>query len=306
MAEARPFRPGLAPTSTRRYWEKYGVAYLFLLPSVLLYAVFMLYPLVNAVYLSLTNWNGVEATKGFVGLSNYARLAQDSLFWLSLRNNLVWVVVGTVVPIAFALLLAVLLWGRTWGGTLFRTAYFIPQVLPLAIVGIIWGWIYNPIFGALNHALETVGLEFLTRGWLGDPGIALFAVLAAAIWRSIGFVFVIILAGLQNVDMDLMDAARIDGANALQRLLNVTIPQLSNVLTMVTAILLIGGFQVFDIIFVMTGGGPANSTQVIATYTYQSAFMENRVGYGAALSLVIAAISLVATLIFIRVRERQG
>jgi ABC-type sugar transport system permease subunit len=306
MAQARPFRLGATPLSARRYWEKYGVAYLFLLPSMLLYALFVLYPFVNAIYLSLTDWNGVEAVKRFVGLSNYVKLTQDSLFWLSLRNNLVWVVVGTVAPITIALILAVLLWGRTWGGTLFRTAYFIPQVLPLAVVGIIWGWIYNPVFGALNHALEATGLEFLTRGWLGDPEVALFAVLAAAIWRSIGFVFVIILAGLQNVDLDLMDAARIDGANALQRLRNVTIPQLSNVLTMVTAILLIGGFQVFDIIFVMTGGGPANSTHVIATYTYQSAFMENRVGYGAALSLVIAVVSLVATLIFIRVRERQG
>jgi ABC-type sugar transport system permease subunit len=273
---------------------------------VALYTAFILYPLANLIYFSLTDWNGVEATKEFIGLRNYIEMAQDSLFWSSLRNNVVWVVFGTVVPIAIALFLAVLVSGHTVGSTVFRTIYFMPQVVPLVMVGIIWSWIYSPVFGALNSALEAIGLEALTRGWLGDPEIALLSVLAASIWRSIGFVFVIILAGLQNVDMELMDAARIDGANAWQRFRNVTVPQLSNVLTMVTAILLISGFQVFDIIFVMTGGGPANSTQVIATYTYQSAFLENRVGFGAALSVVIAAISLVATLIFLRIRERNG
>jgi ABC-type sugar transport system permease subunit len=180
-----------------------------------------------------------------------------------------------------------------------------PQVLSPVIIAIVWGWIYNPIFGILNRLLDAVGLDQLSRGWLGDPQTALYAVLAAAIWAEIGFVFVIFLAGLQNVSRDLLDAATIDGANAWQRFWHVTVPQLANVVTVVTALLLIGGFNVFDIVFVMTGGGPANATELIATYTYKEAFTQNRIGYGASLSLVMTAFSLIASVTFIWFRERR-
>jgi raffinose/stachyose/melibiose transport system permease protein len=172
------------------------------------------------------------------------------------------------------------------------------------VIALVWGWIYNPIFGLLNQGLEAIGLESLTRGWLGEPNLALFAVLAAAVWAETGFVFVVFLAGLQGISRDLLDAAMVDGANAWQRFRNVTIPGLANVLTVVTSLLLIGGFAVFDLIFAMTGGGPANATQVIATYLYDEAFTQNRVGYGAALSVVMTAITLVASIVFIRLRER--
>jgi ABC-type sugar transport system permease subunit len=153
--------------------------------------------------------------------------------------------------------------------------------------------------------LDAIGLEDVSRGWLGDPDWALYAVLVAAIWATIGFVFVIFLAGLQNVSKDLLEAATIDGANTWQRFRDVTVPQLANVINVVTAILLIGGFNVFDIIFVMTGGGPANATEVIATYTYKEAFVQNRIGYASTLSLVMTVISLVVSVAFIRLRERQ-
>jgi ABC-type sugar transport system permease subunit len=181
----------------------------------------------------------------------------------------------------------------------------LPYVLSPVVIGLVWGWIYNPIFGILNKGLDAVGLNAISRGWLGDPDFALFAVLGAAIWAEVGFVFVIFLAGLQTVSRDLLEAAMIDGANAWERFWNVTIPQMANVITVVTALLLIGGFSVFDLIFVMTGGGPANASQVIATYTYEQAFTQNRVGYGAALSLVMTAIALVASIVFIRIRERE-
>jgi multiple sugar transport system permease protein/raffinose/stachyose/melibiose transport system permease protein len=282
------------------------MAYLFVLPTLALYALFVLYPLVASVYLSLTEWDGASPVKRFVGLANYDRLVRDGRFWNTLSHNLIWIVVGTAVPIAVALLLAVLLWGRTRGYAIYRTVYFMPQVLPWVVVGIIWGWIYHPMFGVLNRALQAIGLGSLARGWLGNEGTALYAVLGAATWQSVGFVFVILLAGLQNVDLDLLDASRIDGANAWQRLWNVTIPQLANVLTLVTAVMLIGGFSVFDVIFVMTAGGPANSTDVIATYTYEMAFMQNQVGYSAALATVMTLVALVAAVVFVRLREREG
>lgn len=304
---------GLAPEMpTRRSrfagagvaWAKYRAGILFLLPALVLYAVFMIYPFLQSIYFSFTDWNGVLPQKTFVGLDNYRRLIQDDLLWSSLGHTLIWVVIGTTGPLVLGLLLAVLLWRRPRGFTLFRTVYFMPQVLSSVVIAIVWGWIYNPVFGILNRGLDAVGLDALSRGWLGDPDLALYAVLIAAMWAETGFVFVVFLAGLQNVSKDLLEAATLDGANAWQRFRNVTVPQLANVVNVVTALLLIGGFSVFDIVFAMTGGGPANATEVIATYTYKEAFTQNRIGYAATLSLVITAISLVASVVFIRLRER--
>ncbi len=285
-------------------WGRTRAAVLFVLPALLLYLVFMVWPFLQSIWFAMTDWNGATATKTFVGLANFAELARDSLFWKALRNNLIWVVVGTISPLVIGLGLALLMWSRPKGFTLFRTVFFLPHILLTVVIGIIWGWIYSPIFGILNKWLDSIGLEDISRGWLGDPSTALFAVLVAAIWAEIGFVFVILLAGLQNVSRDLLEAATIDGANGWQRLRDVTIPQLANVLNVVTALLLIGGFNVFDIIFVMTQGGPANATETMATMTYRNAFTLNRVGYGSAISLVMTAISLVASVVFLKLRER--
>ncbi len=285
-------------------WARSRAAVLFLLPALLLYLVFMVWPFLQSFWFALTDWNGATATKSFVGLANFAELARDDLFRLALRNNAVWVVVGTVSPLVVGMVLALLLWNRPKGFTLFRTIFFLPHILLTVVIGIIWSWIYNPIFGILNIWLDGIGLDQVSRGWLGDPDTALYAVLIAAIWAEVGFVFVILLAGLQNVSRDLLEAATIDGANGWQRFKDVTLPQLANVLNVVTALLLIGGFNVFDIIFVMTSGGPANATQTMATMTYDEAFTQNRVGYGSAISLVMTAISLVASVVFLKLRER--
>ena len=163
-------------------------------------------------------------------------------------------ILGTAGPIVIGMLLALLLWRRPKGFTLFRTFYFMPQVVSAVVIGIVWNWIYNPIFGILNKGLDAVGLEYVSRGWLGDPDVALYAILVAGIWAEIGFVFVIFLAGLQNVSKDLLEAATIDGANVWQRFRHVTMPQMANVINIVVAIELIGGFNVFDMIFMMGGG----------------------------------------------------
>src|SRR5215218_8330306 len=307
MAGATISTPFVAPSSSSvgRYWRRYRAGVLFILPALILYLIFMVYPFFRSIYFSLTSWNGVTAVKEWIGLGNYRDLLRDDLLWLSLRHNLIWVIIGTIAPIVIGMWLAILLWSRPKGFTLFRTIFFMPQVLSTVVIGIVWNWIYNPIFGILNEALDAVGLEDLSRGWLGDPDVALYAVLAAAIWATIGFVFVILLAGLQNVSKDLLEAATVDGANVWQRFWNVTVPQLAGVLNVVIALLLIGGFSVFDIVFVMTGGGPANATEVLATYTYKEAFTQNNVGYASALAVVITVISLIASVTFIRLRERQ-
>ena len=304
MMQAELVAPRVRARSSRSTLSRHRAGFLFVLPAFLLYAVFVIYPFLQSFYFSLTDWNGVTATKNFIGLDNYRELVRDDLLWKSLKNNLIWVVLGTIGPMAIGLFLAVLLWSRPRGFTLFRTVYFMPQVLSPVIIALVWSWIYNPIFGILNQLLEKIGLEKYTRGWIGDPDTALYAVLGAAIWADTGFVFVIFLAGLQNVSRDLMDAAMIDGANAWQRFWNVMVPQLANVITVVTALLLVGGFSVFDLIFVMTGGGPSNATEVIATYTYSEAFTQNRVGYAAGLSLIMTVLSLITSVAFIWLRER--
>jgi ABC-type sugar transport system permease subunit len=306
MVETSLHRPFAATSVSpwQRSWRQYRAGFLFVLPALLLYLVFMVYPFLQSIYFSFTSWNGVAAVKQWVGLANYRELVGDERLWLSLRHNLIWVVVGTVGPIAIGMLLALLLWRRPKGFTLFRTIFFLPQVVSAVVIGIVWSWIYNPIFGILNTGLDAVGLENISRGWLGDPDVALYAVLIAAIWAEIGFVFVIFLAGLQNVSKDLLEAATVDGANSWQRFWHVTMPQMANVITIVIAIELIGGFNIFDMIFIMTGGGPANATEVIATYTYKEAFTQNHIGYASTLALVMTVISLIASVTFIKLRER--
>lgn len=307
MASTSPTVPltaaGLSPWL--RSWRRYRAGFFFVLPALVLYLIFMVYPFFQSIYFSFTDWNGVNAVKEWVGTANYQALIHDDLFWLALQHTVTWVIIGTIAPIVVGMLLAVLLWQRPKGFNVFRTFYFMPQVLSSVVISIIWNWIYNPIFGILNKSLDAVGLKDVSRGWTGDPDVALYAVLVAAIWATIGLCMVIFLAGLQNVSKDLLEAATVDGANSWQRFWNVTVPQMANVLNVVIALLLIGGFSVFDIVFVMTGGGPANATEVLATYTYKEAFTQNNVGYASTLSVVITVLSLIASVTFIRLRERQ-
>jgi raffinose/stachyose/melibiose transport system permease protein len=195
-------------------------------------------------------------------------------------------------------------WKLERGSVWYRMAFFFPYVLPPVAIGVVWSWIYEPSRGWLNRALEAVGLGSLTTGWLGNPSTALYAVLGTAIWSAMGFVFVIILAALRNVNADLVDASRLDGANAAQRLRYVILPQIMPVFIMVATLTLIGGFSVFDIIFVMTGGGPAGATDVLGTYAYKSAFQLNRISYGTTLALVITVMAVPVAIVMNRLQRK--
>ncbi len=276
----------------------------FVLPALIVYVVFFGLPFAATIWLSFTEWNGV-GVPDFSGLSNYARLATDSAMWAALGNNMIWVVIGTVVPVVVGLILSVMLWSDARGSMAYRTIFFLPVVLSPVVIGIIWMWIYNPLFGLLNVSLRGIGLGDWAIGWLGEPETALYAVLVTAIWSYVGFCIVVLFAGLQKVDPELVAAARIDGANARQRFLNVIVPQIRPVLTMVIVYTVIGGFNVFDVVWVMTQGGPNNSTEVIATYTYEVAFRANQYGYGATLSMVMSLVALLAAWITMRMRRAE-
>jgi raffinose/stachyose/melibiose transport system permease protein len=289
--------------AVRRQQARYAV--LFVAPALLIYLVFMIYPFLNTIYLSFTNWDGITANKDWVGLSNYVRVFGEEVALKAFVNNIIWVILGTVAPVVLGLFEALLVWSGARGSLLFRTLFFLPFVLPLVVVGIVWQWIYHPLFGIVNTVLDSFGLDWLSRGWLADPHTALYAVLIAAVWGQTGFCFLILHASLQNVDMSTVEAAMIDGANWFQRARSIVIPQIAPQITMVTAVTLIGGFAVFDIIYVMTGGGPGNASQVLATYTVQVAFQQNEAGYGSSLAMLITILSLVSAVAFVRLRERQ-
>ena len=289
----------------KRRWLKGKQGWVFVLPPLVIYVLFVLIPLGRSVYISLTDWNGVRPDIHWVGLENYRQLFQDAVFLNALKHNIIWVIVGTISPIVISLGLAMLLWPRTRGRTIFQAAFFMPQVLSTVAVALIWARVYHPLFGVLNKLLTTIGLGHLTTGWLGESNTALPAVLVAAIWAYFGFALTVIMAGLQTVDMTLVDAAKVDGANAWQRFIHVIIPELRHVLTMIVGYTLIGGFNVFDIVWVMTQGGPGNATDVVSVRLYKEAFKEGNVSYGTAMAVVLTLISLVAAAIFITLRERK-
>ncbi|MGW1345034.1 carbohydrate ABC transporter permease [Kribbella sp. NPDC002412] len=287
---------------TRRAQARLGIV--LALPVAVVTAVFFLFPMVNALYYSVVDFDGLDPTPPFVGLSNFTEMFTDSATWHALGNNAIWIAIGTAAPMIIGLLTAVLIWSGRRGGPVYRVLFFLPFMLPGVAIGIVWGWMYDPVNGWINRALGAVGLGGLSRGWLGDPDTAIFAVLATAIWATCGFVTMIILSALRNVDVELVDAARIDGANAAQRLWHILLPQIMPVFLMVLTLTLVGGFSVFDIIFIMTGGGPADATEVLGTYAYSSAFQLNRISYGTVLALLITVLAVPFTIMLNRLQRR--
>ncbi len=291
-----------SPPGTRRAQTRLGI--LLIVPVMLLVTVFFLFPLVNALYYAFVDFDGLDPSPPFVGLDNFTEMFTDERVWAALQNNAIWIIIGTVAPLVIGLALALLMWTVRLGGTFYRVAFFLPYILPQVAIGVVWSWIYDPIRGWLNRALELVGLEQWQTGWLGNPHTALYAVLGTAIWATTGFVFVIFLSALKNVDTELVDAALVDGANNLQRLWYIVLPQIMPIFLMVTTITLIGGFSVFDIIFVMTGGGPAGATDVLGTYAYSNAFQLSRISYGTTLALLITVLAIPFTIALNRLQRR--
>ena len=290
------------PPATRRAQTRLGIA--LVLPLMAMVVIFFLFPLANAIYYAFVDFNGLNLSPPFIGLGNFLELATDPAVGPALWNNAIWIVIGTAAPLIIGFALALLMWKVKRGSLAYRVAFFLPYVLPQVAIGVVWTWIYDPSRGWLNQVLELVGLDAFTAGWLGDPDTALYAVLGTAVWATTGFIFLILLSALRNVDAELVDASRIDGANSLQRVWYIVLPQIMPVFLMVTTITLVGGFSVFDLIFVMTGGGPAGATEVLGTYAYSSAFQLNRISYGTTLALVITVLAIPFTVALNRLQRR--
>ena len=270
--------------------------YLWVLPALLVYGIFKLYPLVSGLHMSLLRWNGIDDPK-YIGLRNFEKILRDEMTATVLMNN-VHYAVGTVVgKIALSLFLAILLHQALRGRTFYRTSLFMPVVMSFVVVGVLWSWLFNPQFGLINSLLRGLGLGFLVQDWLGDAAVALNSLILVDIWKWYGFHMVIFLAGLQTIPDELYEAARIDGASVWQQFLHVTLPMLNPVMIVNVTISLMGAFNVFDIPFIMTGGGPANTTNVMALHIYIRGFKFYRFGFSAALSYVLLVIvTLVAAI----------
>ena len=291
-----------APAVTRRSQRRLGIV--LVIPVMIMMVIFFLLPLGNALAYSVVDFDGVSSNPAFIGLANFREMVLDPNVWHALGNNVIWIILGTAIPMVLGLLIALMLWGVQRGSMLYRLCFFLPFVLPPVAVGIVWGWIYDPVQGMLNEALGAIGLESLQRGWLGDPSWALYAVIVTAIWGGTGFAVVIFISALRNVDVELVDASRIDGANAAARLWYIILPQIMPVFLMVLTVTLVGGFSVFDIVFIMTGGGPADATEVIGTYAYSTAFELSRIGYGTTLALLITVLSVPVAIYLNRLQRR--
>ncbi|MDF2963503.1 MAG: lacF 6 [Paenibacillus sp.] len=278
---------------------------LFVLPALFFYVLFLVIPIFRTVQFSLFNWNGASPSMQFVGLDNYSRLLQDAVFWKALSHNLIWIVFTVTVPVLVGLILALLIRSGVKGVLFFRVTFFLPNIVSLVAVGIVWNWIFHPDFGIINTLLRRAGLSNLALDWLGNEHVVLPALMTAGSWTYYGFCMVIFLAALQGIDKTYYEVAKIEGANTLQTFFMVTLPLLKNTVTLLVLNSLIGSFKVFDIVYLMTKGGPFHSSEVISTYMFDNAFRLNEVGYGAAISITLALIIAACSIVYLRYSERH-
>ncbi len=279
------------------------------LPALVLFVVFVGYPITQTILIGFKRWNAISAPE-WIGLANYQKMLHDPVFRRALFVTFALTAAMTLLLTVLPLLVATIFaqgWGR-WG-TLYRTILFIPAVISWVVTGGLWKLILEPNLGSLNTLLGRFGLEGLRHNWLGDSHFVLYVIVVVAVWQQLGLYVVIFYAGLQSIDPTLYEAARVDGANGLQQLRSITVPMLRPVTLVVITLNLLNGIKLFDVIWVMTEGGPVNASQVLGTYMYRVAFANPGLpdfGYGSALSTVILVLCLGAVMFQISLNRRSN
>jgi raffinose/stachyose/melibiose transport system permease protein len=282
---------------------------LYLIPGVVAFVAVIVVPFGMNVYFSFTRWQGV-GTPTWAGLDNYRELLKDSRFWESFRHSVAMVAAMAVIPTAVGLVVAAVLFdfiGKHFGSKLasvLRACFYLPQVLPITVAGIVWSWVLAPDNGSLNELLKAVGLGSLQQDWLGDPKFALWSVMAVMVWVQLGFPVVIFMAGLQRADPSLYEAAELDGTNWWQRFWHVTLPQIRPEIYVVMLWCTIAALKVFGAVYVLTKGGPADSTIVPSYFSFSTFFEKTDVGYGSAIATVLTVIILTLTMVGLRFQTR--
>jgi ABC-type sugar transport system permease subunit len=275
----------------------------FILPNFVGFALLTLVPVITLFYMSLTNWN-IFGTANWVGLDNFERLLGDGSFRISFVNTLYYAALHIPLTIIASLGLALLLNNKLRGVAFFRTAAFFPYITSIVAIAVVWNLLFSPEYGPINEILRFFGLQN-PPGWLTSSEWAMPAVVIISTWRDMGYYMILFLAGLQTVPRELHEAARVDGANVWQRFVNVTLPCLRPTTFFVTVMLTINSFKIFDLILVMTQGGPGQSTLVLSQFIYQKGFQENQFGYASAASIVLFLLCIAVTLVQFFINKKR-
>lgn len=281
-------------------------AALLLAPAVIIYVVFALYPMVDVVGLSFQKWNGLDPVKEFVGFRNYADIfTKDPVFWGAFRNTVIWTLMSVVFPPIIGLLLALGLNQPIFGRNTLRAIYYLPVIIAPIAVATMWRWMYDPFFGLFGQVLTSLGLQSWIQDWLGNRDLALYSAFIAHLWQSVGFSMVLFLAGLQGVNKTLVEAARIDGAGRWNVFRFVTMPALKTTITIVLVLSIISSLKAFDIVYGLTGGGPAQSTQMLALWAFTQSMQIFDFGRGSAISVVLLLITLSVVVPYLRWTQKR-
>ena len=300
MATMAPSRRG----RRRRAWRNTAVGWSFILPNFLGFALLTLVPVGVLFYLAFTNWN-IFGTAQWTGVANLRRLVHDASFWTALGNTVYYAVFHVPLTLAAALGLAVLLNQRLRGVAFFRTVAFFPYITSIVAAAQVWNMLFSPQYGPINALLHLFGVSH-PPGWTVSGAWSMPAVIIVGTWREMGYYMLIFLAGLQTIPAQLYEAARLDGANAWQRFRSVTMPSLRATTFFVTVMLTIGSFKVFDLILLLTNGGPGQSTLVLSQYIYQLGFVDNQFGYASTVSVVLFFICFLITVVQFLVNKRRN
>jgi raffinose/stachyose/melibiose transport system permease protein len=274
---------------------------MLLAPALTIYCLFAVYPMVNVVVLSFLRWNGLTTTSQFVGFDNYVQVfTQDPVFWTAARNTALWTAMSVIFPPAIGFLLALALNQNIPGRAPLRALFYMPVIIAPIAVATMWRWMYDPFFGLFNAVLTALGLEGLIQDWLGDRNVALYSMFVASVWQTVGFSLVLFLAGLQSVSPTLIEASRVDGASRFQIFRYVTLPALRPSITIVLILSIINSLKAFDIVYGMTQGGPAQSTQMLALWAFTQAMQLGDFGRGAAISVVLLLVTTAIVVPYLR------
>ncbi|MBX4861278.1 ABC transporter permease subunit [Rhizobium leguminosarum bv. viciae] len=281
-------------------------ALILLVPALAIYAVFALYPMVNVVILSFQKWNGLDPQRQFVGLANYSAIfTKDPVFWVAFRNTVIWTLMSLIFPPMVGLLLALSLNQKIFGRNGLRAIFYLPVIIAPIAVATMWKWMYDPFFGLFSQLLTSWGMQGWINDWLGNRDIALYSVFVAYLWQTVGFSMVLFLAGLQNVSQTLVEAARIDGAGRWAVFKHVTLPALRPTITIVLVLSVISSLKAFDIVYGLTGGGPAQSTQMLALWAFTQAMQIFDFGRGAAISVVLLLITMAVVIPYLKWTQKH-
>jgi raffinose/stachyose/melibiose transport system permease protein len=293
------------PKRQRVRWEQVITIAGFLLPAALIYIGLVLFPVAQAIYYSFFRWNGLGPLENFVGLNNYVRALADGNFRSALSHNLQIVTLSLAIQIPLALGLALLIREITWGRALFRTLFFLPFVLSEVVTGVIWNFIYRPEGGLITSLLTAIAPGMEGTALLANPNTVLYALFVVITWKFFGYHMVLFIAGLQNIPPEIEEAAAIDGCNRLQALRYITLPLMGSTIRLSIYLSVLGSLQFFDLIWVMTAGGPVGASETMATYLYRFGFQRFQLGYGSAVAVIMFMICFGFSLLYQRFAMRR-